>query len=135
MKPQLAWQINKFKRILELGMKKEIRDALRQDKTIDISTTGAQTGQTRRIEIWFHNVDDDIYISGMPGRRDWLANLEAHPEFTFHLKGSLQVDLAASARPIRDENQRRTIMSRFEGERDLEAWVADSPLVHVQFMK
>jgi hypothetical protein len=114
-------------------MKKEIHDALRRDRTIDISTTGAQSGQTRRIEIWFHNVDDEIYISGMPGRRDWLANLEAHPEFTFHLKGSLQADLAASGRSITDEDERRTIMKRFEGQRDLEAWVADSPLVHVQF--
>jgi len=114
-------------------MKKEIRDALRRDKTIDISTTGAQSGQTRRIEIWFHNVDDEIYISGMPGRRDWLANLEAYPEFTFHLKGSLQADLAATAQPITDLAERRGIMGRFEGERDLEAWVADSPLVRVRF--
>jgi hypothetical protein len=122
-----------IRKILELDMKKEIRDALRRDKTIDISTTGAQSGQTRRIEIWFHNVDDEIYISGMPGRRDWLANLEAYPEFTFHLKGSLQADLAATAQPITDLAERRGIMGRFEGERDLEAWVADSPLVRVRF--
>ena len=30
-------------------------------------------------------------------RRDWHANLLATPQFTFHLKESLQADLAARA--------------------------------------
>ena len=70
-------------------MNNEAASALATDQVIDITTTGRQTGQPRRIEIWFHRVDDQYYITGTPGRpRSWYANLLAHPQFTFHLKQS-----------------------------------------------
>ena len=57
-------------------------------------------------------------------------------EFTFHLKGSVKADLPARARPITGEVERRKVMSRIidglGGGRDLEAWVAGSPLVEVE---
>ena len=115
-------------------MDEQIEKALRTDKTIDITTTGRKSGQARRVEIWFHNVDDVIYISGLPGTRDWHANMLANPEFTFHLKVSVQADLQAQAIPITNLDQRREIISKFEGDRDLEAWVDGSPLVRVEFM-
>ena len=114
-------------------MDEKITKALKTDKTIDITTIGRTSGEPRRIEIWFHNVEDVIYISGLPGKRSWLANLLANPDFTFHLKGSLQANLAAQATPITDLSQRREIMSKFDGDHDLDAWVADSPLVRVTF--
>ena len=70
-------------------MDESIKQALERDRTIDITTTGRKTGQPRRTEIWFHNVEGRLYITGTPGRRDWYANLLAHPEFTFHLKQSV----------------------------------------------
>mgnify|MGYP003350547853 CR=1 FL=1 len=70
-----------------------------EQRTVDITTVGARTQQPRRIEIWFHNVDGDVYITGAPPRaRSWYANLLAHPEFTFHLKNGIRADLAATAR-------------------------------------
>lgn len=116
-------------------MDEKIRQALAQDRVIDITTTGRKTGQPRRIEIWFHNLAGKLYITGLPGPRSWYANLTAHPDFTFHLKQSVRADLPARARAIRDEAERRTVLSqivaKLEGGRDLEAWVADSPLVEV----
>ncbi len=46
------------------------------------------SGEARRIEIVFHAIDGHVYISGFPRpqKRNWLANLEANPSFTFHLK-------------------------------------------------
>ena len=114
-------------------MDKQIENALRTEKTIYITTTGRKSGQPRRIEIWFHSVDDVIYISGLPGTRDWHANMLANPEFIFHLKGSMQADLPARAIPITDPDQRRQIISKFDGNHDLDAWVARSPLVRVEF--
>ena len=114
-------------------MDERVKEALERDRTIDITTTGRQTGLPRRIEIWFHNVDGRLYISGLPGRRDWYANMLANPEFTFHLKGSVRADLPARARPITDEAERRAVLARIQGGgRDLEAWVAGSPLVEVE---
>jgi hypothetical protein len=76
-------------------MREEVRQALaidasstRDDRTIDITTTGRHSGQPRRIEIVFYRLGDDIYLSGIPAptTRNWLTNLAAHAQFTFHLK-------------------------------------------------
>ena len=111
--------------------------ALDTDRLIDITTTGRKSGDPKRLEIWFWRVDGRTFITGSPGRRDWYANLVAHPSFTFHLKESVQADLAATARPITEEAERRTILaqvvSRWDGGYDLDAWMAGSPLVEVDF--
>lgn len=118
-------------------MDERIQRVLRRDRTIDITTLGRKTGKPRRIEIWFHNLDGHIYITGLPGKRGWYANLLANPEFTFHLKGSLKADLPARATPVQGEAQRRaTLMEIFPNlsrEGKLEEWVAHSPLVEVIF--
>ena len=117
-------------------MNTNIKQALENDRVIDITTIGRKTGQPRRIEIWFHNVDGRLFITGLPGHRDWYANLVANPNFTFHLKDSVQADLPARAVPITEEKQRRAVMAaitrKLSGEHDLEDWVARSPLVEVQ---
>jgi deazaflavin-dependent oxidoreductase (nitroreductase family) len=118
-------------------MDRTVEAALDRDKVIDITTTGRQSGQPRRIEIWFHRIDGRTFITGSPGARSWYANLVASPAFTFHLKQSVQADLAATARPITDETERREVLARvvatLDGERDLDDWVARSPLVEVTF--
>jgi deazaflavin-dependent oxidoreductase (nitroreductase family) len=112
-----------------------IARALARDRVIDITTIGRKTKRPRRIEIWFHNVDGQIYITGLPGRRSWYANLIANPEFTFHLKGSTRADLPARATPIVDEARRRDVLSKILRKLgslpDLEAWMDNSPLVEV----
>ena len=119
-------------------MDEAVERALERDRTIDITTTGRKTGQPRRKEIWFHNIEGRLYITGTPGGRDWYANLLASPRFTFHLKQSVQADLSARATAISDHVQRRAIISRIHektaGHRDLEAWVAGSPLVEVELL-
>ena len=83
----------------------------RRRHPIDITTTGRKTGQPHRIEIVFHNIGGRLYISGMPGfKRSYIANLAADPHFTFHLKGAVQADLAATARIITDEAERREVL-------------------------
>jgi deazaflavin-dependent oxidoreductase (nitroreductase family) len=119
-------------------MNESTKQALERDRTIDITTTGRKTGQPRRTEIWFHNIEGRLYITGTPGQRDWYANLLAHPEFTFHLKQSVRADLPARATAVLDKAQRREIMAaihqKLSGQRDLEAWVEGSPLVAVEFL-
>jgi hypothetical protein len=117
-------------------MDEAVERALERDRTIDITTRGRQSGEPQRIEIWFHNLDGRLYITGLPGRRDWYANLQAHPEFTFHLKQGVAADLPARARPIVEPDERRAVLTpileRLRREGDLEAWLAGSPLVEVE---
>ena len=117
------------------AMDERIQRALAKERTIDITTIGRKTKKQRKIEIWFHNVDGSVYITGQPGRRSWYANLLARPEFTFHLKGSTKADLPAKATPIIDEARRGEVISKILGKGSLEfdAWMKGSPLVEVTF--
>lgn len=115
-----------------------IRRALERDRTIDITTTGRTSGRPRRVEIWFHNLDGRLYITGTPGRRDWYANLRAHPEFTFHLKEEAPADLRARATPVLEPKRRWTVLARILQNlgrtADAEAWFRESPLVEVEIL-
>jgi deazaflavin-dependent oxidoreductase (nitroreductase family) len=118
--------------------KDAIEAALERGGTIDITTTGRQSGKPRRIEIVFHNIDGRIYISGAPSprKRAWLANLEADPHMTFHLKGRTRADLLATARVIDTEAERREILphiARNWGRGDIDRMVQYSPLIEVKF--
>ena len=112
-----------------------IEHALNTERTIDITTTGRKSGEPRRWEIWFHNIDGRIFITGSPGKRDWYANLVENPQMTFHLKQSVKADIPATARPITDTTEKREVLTKIidnlGGERDLDDWVANSPLVEV----
>ncbi len=116
-------------------------------RTIDITTTGARSGLKRRIEIWFYRVDDEIYLTTQPARRDWSANLRAHPQFVFHLKNGAHADIPARAEPVSDPAARRHIFDSIiddlnqprhsayiaqpvEGR---EQWMRGSPLMRVRF--
>ena len=118
-------------------MDPQVQHALAHGRLIDITTIGKATGQPRRIEIWFHNLDGHIYITGRPGRRDWYANLIANPTFTFHLKEDVKADLPAHARPITDTTEKRAVLTRIfqqpNWSGDLDAWMAHSPLIEVIF--
>jgi deazaflavin-dependent oxidoreductase (nitroreductase family) len=121
-------------------MDKQILEALDRDETIDITTIGRRSGRPQRTEIWFKRVNQRTYITGTPGPRDWYANLQANPHFTFHLKHSIQADLPARARPVLDEAERRQIladpvMAWYHSQvNSLEELVAGSPLVEVLFV-
>lgn len=115
----------------------QVRRALSRGHTIDITTTGRQSGQPRRIEVVFHNFDGRIYISGMPRRqrRSWLANLDADPALTFHLKGPVKADLPARARILVDLVEREAVFRRIAqvwGRTDIETMVRWSPLIEVE---
>lgn len=116
------------------------RDALERGGVIDITTTGARSGSQRRVEIVFHHFDGKYYITGKPGfKRDWLANMNANPEFTVHLKRGLTVDVSARADEIIDEEQRAQVLYRIlteswgnepsKAEHILPRWVNEAPLV------
>jgi hypothetical protein len=116
-------------------METEVQQALANDLVIDVTTTGRHSGSARRIEIWFHNIDGRLLITGMPGPRSWFANMKSDPNITFHLKQSVKADIPAKVRVIEDEAERRHllghIVTKLDGKYDLEEWVRESPLVEV----
>jgi deazaflavin-dependent oxidoreductase (nitroreductase family) len=119
-------------------MNDQIRHALSRGHRIDITTTGRKTGEPRRIEIVFHNMDGRLIITGSPRsdrKRAWLLNLEADPHLTFHLKRAAQADLPATARVITDPAERRSIAdwvaSNAWSGMNVDAVAAHSPMIEV----
>ena len=116
-----------------------IASALANDLVIDITTIGRSSGEPKRLEIWFHNVDDRYYITGRPGPRSWYANVVANPAITFHFKESTEADLDGTARPITDPAEKRSVflsarkLGEFINEGNVQEWVDGSPLIEVVF--
>lgn len=118
-------------------MNDDIRRSLDQGGLIDITTTGRASGQPRRLEIVFHNIDGQIVISGMPRPghvRAWIRNVEADPRITIHLKGAVHADLEGRARVVTDAKERHTLLTRVAANwrrSDVDAMVQHSPLMVV----
>jgi deazaflavin-dependent oxidoreductase (nitroreductase family) len=121
-------------------MDEAIKKALEAGGVVDITTVGAKSGMDRRIEIAFHHFDGSYYITGRPGfKRDWLANMNANPGFTVHLKSGVTADVSARAREITDDDERSTVLYRILTEswdnepakaaHILPQWVNEAPLV------
>lgn len=117
-------------------MDTRVAKALEHGELVDITTVGRRSGEPRRIELVYHNVDGHVLISGHPGRpRSWLANLAAHPRFTFHLTRSVRADLPATARVITDRAERERLLKPIARlwRVDHALMVASAPLVEVTF--
>ena len=121
------------------NLESRVRDALSIDMVVDITTIGRRTGQARRIEIWCHLMDGQLFLAASPGPRSWYANLAANSGVTLHLKDEVKADIAVSARPITDEAERRDVFTRLAAQSgfrqgqglEVESWVAGSKLVEL----
>lgn len=123
-------------------MDSEIEAALAVGGIVDITTTGRRSGEPRRIEIYLHNLDGDLWLTGRPGfPRDWIANLRADPAMTLHLKRGVTADLAAFGTVVFDRETKAAVIRRArieswgadpaEVEEGLDYWVETSPLARV----
>jgi deazaflavin-dependent oxidoreductase (nitroreductase family) len=118
-------------------MTDEVRQALASDPTIDITTTGRNSGEPRRIEIWMLAIEDRFFITGTPGPRGWLANIKTNPRVVVHMKNGMQADLVAWAHVVDDEATRRRVLSDdaaswYRTQRPLDVLVAASPMVELR---
>lgn len=121
------------------NLDRNTRDALSIDMVVDITTTGRRSGDPRRIEIWCHLMDGQLYLAASPGPRSWYANLYANPQVTLHLKDNVKADIPVRARPITGEDERRDVFTRLSQQSafrqgqglDVETWVRGSKLVEL----
>jgi hypothetical protein len=124
-------------------MDSTIRSALNQGGIADITTIGRTTGRPHRLEIYFHQFDGELFLTGRPGpKRDWEANIEANPEFTLHLKRGVIADIPVRGEPEPDREVRAAILYRAlteswgsEPERvrgALDRWVENAPFIRFE---
>jgi deazaflavin-dependent oxidoreductase (nitroreductase family) len=116
-------------------MDESVRVALFRSQIIDLTTTGRRTGRRRRIEIFLHEKDGLLFISGMPRAdrtRDWIHNIAADPRVVVHLKQSVVADIPATGRVITDPDQRQPLIeaaAKRWGRTDIPAMLQHSPLI------
>ena len=116
-------------------MDEDIVNLLHHSQMIDLTTTGRRTGRPRKIEIFLHDHDGLLFISGMPRAdrtRDWIHNVTADPHVILHLKQSMTADIPATARVVTDQAERRPLIeaaARRWGRSDVEEMLQHSPLI------
>lgn len=119
----------------ESSLSEATRAALNHSQLIDLTTTGRRTRQPRRIEIFLHTDDGQLFITGMPRAdrtRDWIYNIEADPHVVVHLKQSAVVDVPATARVVTDPDKRRPLIeaaARRWSRTDVPDMLRHSPLI------
>ena len=112
-----------------------IFNALHHSQVIDLTTTGRRSGQPRRIEIFLHEKDGLLFITGVPRAdrtRDWIHNITADSQVSVHLKQSVTADIPATARVVTDPAERRPLMAAAAqrwGRTDVDEMVQHSPLI------
>ena len=116
-------------------MNENIRTALHRSQVIDLTTTGRRTGRPRRIEIFLHEEDGRLFISGMPRAdrtRDWIHNITADPHVVVHLKQTVSADIPMTARVVTGLAERRPFIeaaARHWGRTDVDEMLQHSPLI------
>ena len=84
----------------------DLLEQLEQAFFIRFTTTGRRSRQARTTETTFvwdalPSGVGRIYVSGYPGRRDWVANVQAHPSVTLHtVEYGVYYDILAHGRVI-----------------------------------
>ena len=114
-----------------------VRSALSHSQVIDLTTIGRRSGEKRRIEIFLHSMNGQLFISGTPypgHTRAWIYNVAADPHVTVHLKGSTVADVPATARVVTDPAERRPLIeaaAKTWGRTDIDVMLEHSPLIDV----
>lgn len=103
-------------------------------RTVDLTTIGRQSGLRRTVEIWWFHVDDRFIITGTPGRRDWLANVRAHPEVTIATPFG---EYGGTATEIDDQTFKTRVFEDpaigwYSSQAQLEHLVEASPMIEVR---
>lgn len=122
-----------------------ILEALASGGLADITTIGRRSGEPRRIEIVFHSFEGELVLTGRPGRkRDWEANIGAHPQFTLHLTQGPVADLNVVGELVTEPDEKARLIRRAlveswntdPGRADevLHDWVERSPLVRFRLV-
>ena len=86
-----------------------LRRILGESFVVRVSHRGRRTGIPRVLETTYRwDGGTRVYLSGYPGRRDWVANMAANPDVTLHtVESHPHYDIPARARVLRASTRRR----------------------------
>ena len=138
---ELQDEVKKLKRA-NAGVEDLVDDKIRQSKPVAGYKNGFfisnQAGDYKLTIGGYTQLDGRFFITGTPGRRDWLANLRADPRLTVHLKRRAHRDLDATATEVTDPATRRWVLEHaaaywYREQRSVDDLVETAPMVEVRF--
>lgn len=90
-----------------LGLPAALQQILKDSFFIRITMRKKSTGAPRTVELTYLWDGKRIVLSGYPGKRDWVANMAAHPDVMVHtVEFEPWYDIPARARVIRGRKER-----------------------------
>lgn len=107
-----------------------------QDSFMYLTTTGRASGNPHRIEIWFGNAEDRVYLmSGGGDKSDWVKNLIVDPYVTVEFGREEHAGVAHVVSPDSDEDTfvRDLLVNKYGKDRDLSDWRARSLPIVITF--
>ncbi len=96
----------------QMPLPPDLMDSLSHDFVMRFTANGRTSGKARTTETTFvwaprHGKAHRIYVSGYPGKRDWVANVREHPAVTVHtVESNVYYDIPTVARVITDRADR-----------------------------
>ncbi len=94
-----------------------------------LTTTGRNSGEPHRIEIWFAQENNRVYLlSGGRDRSDWVRNLLANPVVTFELGGETVAGVAQvlAEGSSHDQRARELLVKKYQKKDELIEWGRNS---------
>jgi deazaflavin-dependent oxidoreductase (nitroreductase family) len=105
------------------------------DSVCYLTTTGRRTGRPHRIEIWFLEYDDAVYLfSGGGETSDWVRNLRREPLVQLELPDRQMRPYSATVLDRPADDLRRRMDARYYGTsagQDLTDWAQRSTVVQL----
>lgn len=92
-----------------------LRRALASSFVVRVTHTGRRSGAPRVLETTYYwDGGDKVYLSGYPGRRDWVANMGAGADLTLYtVEGRPWLEVPVRARVVRDRRERSAHIMRY----------------------
>ncbi len=103
-------------------------------RTVELTTIGRNSHEPHTLEIWWSHVDGRFIITGIPGPRDWYANILSNPDIVISTSiGSF----AATALPIEDPGFRQVVFTEpssnwYSTQAELDELIRASPMIEIQ---
>ena len=106
---------------------------LARTRTVDLVTTGRRSGQDQTVEIWWFHFEGRFIVTGTPGRRDWYANVLAHPGVVIQTRHG---DFPATAIAVQDQEFRHRFFTHgaarwYATQAELRALVETAPMIEI----
>jgi hypothetical protein len=98
-----------------LEIPNELVKILNNSFLIRISIKGRKTKTLRVVELTYYwDGDKKIYLSGYPGKRDWIANMKTHQNVILHtVEFEPKWDISSKARIVENQEERITYILNY----------------------